>query len=304
MRSFRPAVVVASVAVVYVYALGTAHAGCHKDTDCKGDRICDAGVCKEPPAEDVEPADASGPDDGDDGDDAADSTTDDEADATDDASYDATDDGADGDSSDSDVSDASDASDDDGSAEEPEVVVAAPLPTERTGPIVRALAGIGYSHLGLSFNGLKGTQAQTTDDLALEAGWQLGPSNLFVTGQAFLRRGNGGNNAGIGVNTLELGLGPGLEYWFMPHDVFVGGALAYFHQSYGSASGGLPSVSWNGVGVIGQAGKEWQVSPAVSLGIAVEVYGASMVMNPNGQPLGATEAGGLVAFSATYNRLP
>ena len=29
---------------------GVAHAGCEKDTDCKGDRICEAGACVNPPA--------------------------------------------------------------------------------------------------------------------------------------------------------------------------------------------------------------------------------------------------------------
>jgi hypothetical protein len=31
-----------------LFAVALAHAGCEKDTDCKGDRICDAGACTEP----------------------------------------------------------------------------------------------------------------------------------------------------------------------------------------------------------------------------------------------------------------
>ena len=37
-----------STALLLAAASGTAHAGCEKDTDCKGDRICEAGSCVSP----------------------------------------------------------------------------------------------------------------------------------------------------------------------------------------------------------------------------------------------------------------
>jgi hypothetical protein len=38
---------------------GVAHAGCDKDTDCKGDRICEAGTCVNPTASAPPPAEAA-----------------------------------------------------------------------------------------------------------------------------------------------------------------------------------------------------------------------------------------------------
>jgi len=37
------------LAAVVLLLTSAAHAECTKDTDCKGDRICDAGVCQAPP---------------------------------------------------------------------------------------------------------------------------------------------------------------------------------------------------------------------------------------------------------------
>jgi hypothetical protein len=34
--------------LLFALTVAAAHAGCDKDTDCKGDRICDAGVCGDP----------------------------------------------------------------------------------------------------------------------------------------------------------------------------------------------------------------------------------------------------------------
>lgn len=45
-----------SVLALMVAVLGASPAGCTKDTDCKGDRICEAGQCVNPPATTAAPA--------------------------------------------------------------------------------------------------------------------------------------------------------------------------------------------------------------------------------------------------------
>jgi len=52
-RSFMIAIALSAASMQ-----GVAHAGCEKDTDCKGDRICEAGACVNPPAAES-PADSA-----------------------------------------------------------------------------------------------------------------------------------------------------------------------------------------------------------------------------------------------------
>jgi hypothetical protein len=54
---FRSALFIA--ALIAAQFLGVAHAGCDKDTDCKGDRICEAGACVNPTTSAPPPAEAA-----------------------------------------------------------------------------------------------------------------------------------------------------------------------------------------------------------------------------------------------------
>ncbi len=49
-----------AIAFATCQLMGVAHAGCEKDTDCKGDRICESGACVDPSSQDNAP-EAGGP---------------------------------------------------------------------------------------------------------------------------------------------------------------------------------------------------------------------------------------------------
>jgi hypothetical protein len=263
------------VGIVLAVLAGAARAdargpGCEKDTDCKGDRICEAGECVSPKAQGTSHESAAP------------------------AAYD-------------------DGQPVGASAGEPPPaeggygVEAAPT-SGRSGLLLRGLVGVGYNDLGANVQGVDLDETETLENLDFRAGGQVGPPNLFITGEAFLRYGNtptfsaqGMSQDFNGINTTELGIGPGIDYYVMPSNVYVGATVAYVHRSYSGtdqATGQSASATWTGFGVIGDAGKEWMVSPNTGLGLALQLYAASL--SENGTSTSGTELGGLLSLSVTY----
>jgi hypothetical protein len=95
--------------------------------------------------------------------------------------------------------------------------------------------GFAYTHIG---SGYRGQTNLSLLDLAV--GFALAP-NFILFGEAVL---------GPGVR-----IGPGVAYYLMPLNMYFGGGLML--QSY---------LDISGIGVQGQFGKEWFVSPQWGIG--------------------------------------
>lgn len=103
-----------------------------------------------------------------------------------------------------------------------------------------------------------------------------------------------GNNANYGL----VGIGPGVNYYFMPVNAYLSGSLLLARLT-ASNNGSSSNSDWGLAGKI-QLGKEWWVSQDWGLGVAGMLLAGS---NPAGGGSTATFTtwSGAVLFSATYN---
>lgn len=105
----------------------------------------------------------------------------------------------------------------------------------------------------------------------------------------------------VGTNTSYglVGLGPGVNYYFMPVNIYLSGSLLLARLAADNGNGSTGNSDWGLAGKF-QAGKEWWVSENWGLGIAGMLLAGS---NPAGGGSKATFTtwSGALLFSATYN---
>jgi hypothetical protein len=100
------------------------------------------------------------------------------------------------------------------------------------------------------------------------------------------------NNANYGL----YGVGPGVNYYFMPSNVYLSGSLLLSRLNV-TNNGSSSNSDWGLAGKF-QLGKEWWVSDTWGLGVA-----GMLLASGNGGGGGSTFTtwSGAILFSATYN---
>ena len=106
--------------------------------------------------------------------------------------------------------------------------------------------------------------------------------------------GTNGNSASVG------GAGAGLAYYLEPVNVYLSGALMFVTFEFDDSHNNPIYQSDTGVGFQGMVGKEWWASTNWGLGLAGELYVASMKDKTDPNTRWTSSAFSLV-FSATYN---
>jgi hypothetical protein len=109
---------------------------------------------------------------------------------------------------------------------------------------------------------------------------------------------NGSSGTLTNTNYSLLALGPGVNYYFMPMNVYLSGSLLLSRLNLSNSSGNGNS-DWGLAGKF-QLGKEWWVSDTWGLGVAGMLL-ASGNGAGGGSPGTFSTWSGAVLFSATYN---
>jgi len=115
---------------------------------------------------------------------------------------------------------------------------------------------------------------------------------------------SGDTSQSLGYDLNMFGIGPGVAYYLVPANIYFSGTLAFSQvteSSHNSGSGNSGSIDLTemGVGLNILVGKEWWVSHDWGLGVAGQLYVASMKMKYDDSRMTATALS--VLFSATYN---
>jgi hypothetical protein len=101
-------------------------------------------------------------------------------------------------------------------------------------------------------------------------------------------------DAGGDVAFLAAGIGAGLTFWIMPHNIYISGAVG-FALAQIETNGVVTSETQIGVGFNAMIGKEWWISRSLGLGIAAQ----SMYMTlPDGSGRRDVFAAGLAITSS------
>jgi hypothetical protein len=102
-----------------------------------------------------------------------------------------------------------------------------------------------------------------------------------------------------GLTLFATFVGAGINYYFMPLDLYVGGSLGAAQLSLKDDSGNSQSTKF-GFGLTATVGKEWWVSTNWGIGLAARMLFASTKADTPLENTWTTTTFGL-AFSATYN---
>jgi hypothetical protein len=133
--------------------------------------------------------------------------------------------------------------------------------------------------LGTALVWAKGTGSGAVDPSAAGAGFLVAlggalTEDLILFGELSTREANStDSSSGFSVERSVSvgGPGAGLSYYFMPHNVYVSGALILPTLSLASSD-----VTKLGLGLDAAVGKEWWVSSNWGLGLALQVLAARM----------------------------
>lgn len=179
-----------------------------------------------------------------------------------------------------------------------------PTAHRHLGFFIRPDIGLGYAESSAS----SGSNSVKLSGGAGTFGVSIGGAvkeNLILAGHLY---GIGMRNPDVTVNGASqnttdtdftlVGIGPELDYYFMPQNVYVSLTLAITKQSV--SEGGVSSDTDTGFGLELGAGKEWWVSDHWGLGVAGKFTFSTNKDSGSGSP--TWNAWGLAAvFSATYN---
>jgi hypothetical protein len=109
---------------------------------------------------------------------------------------------------------------------------------------------------------------------------------------------NGSSGTLTNTTYSLLAMGPGVNYYFMPVNVYLSGSLLLSRVNVSSSSGNGNS-DWGLAGKF-QLGKEWWVSDTWGLGVAGMLLASGNGVG-GGSPGTFSTWSGAVLFSATYN---
>jgi hypothetical protein len=169
-------------------------------------------------------------------------------------------------------------------------------------------------HVGPAFTKISGTDSFGTTTEYSGGGASLGISmggalsdSVVLFGTALgsaadnaLVKTNGFNSGHLDGSINVFGLGGGMAYYFVPHNVFISGALMGMTFQLADSQGKDYYTTKSGLGAELMIGKEWWVSDNWGIGLAGEVIGASMKDKDDDTLKWSSSSFGVV-LSATYN---
>jgi len=123
--------------------------------------------------------------------------------------------------------------------------------------------------------------------------------NLFFTGSSDLKVSSGGYTTDSSGDTLLVGIGGGIVYYFMPVNIFISAAVVSVQFEADDANGKTIHESDFGVGFQGMIGKEFWVSEHWGLGAALEFVGAGSMKDKDDPNMSWSGGAFNVLFSAT-----
>lgn len=186
---------------------------------------------------------------------------------------------------------------------------AAPGFHQHDGFFFRTTIGFGAgSHVGEG-GGQKLTLSGAGLQLAFAFGGAISP-NVIIFGEldSFSMEGpdvvENGQELGTSASTFSvwnMGIGPGVAYYFDPSNFFLSGSLLATSLSFENE--GITTETETGVGFSLKAGKEWWVSNGWALGVVVGALVSTAKLKENVFGTGATwKSQALhVSFSASFN---
>lgn len=173
---------------------------------------------------------------------------------------------------------------------------------------LRLTAGAGYLSASETYGVVTDNYSGLGGAFTAAFGGTVAP-NLIIYGELLVTEVSNAeysvNNVSAGYSQTDLtqfGIGPGIAYYFEPVNLYLSGTLAFTKMSFSDTYSGVAQGDTNlGIGASFMLGKEWWVSPDWGIGLAGQLYLASMGDTVNGYNTRMQSSMFALLFSATFN---